>query len=229
MTDSLSIYDDQERVATIVSAGRHRELVGGLWEEVGQLQFDFLYSHGLKPKDHLLDVGCGCLRGGVWFAAYLETGHYWGVDSNASLLEVGYSKELLDAGLIERVPRSNLLHDTQFCFSKFKRSFDMAIAQSVFTHLPANQIRLCLYRLGASIKVNGLFFATYFEAPNFHPLDMPYRNECGVTTFSYRDPYHYQLCEMERFLIDLPWRIVWTGEWGHPRNQKMMILERLPN
>ena len=31
----------------------HREAVGGLWEEMGRLQFDFVANQGLKP-DHKL-------------------------------------------------------------------------------------------------------------------------------------------------------------------------------
>ncbi len=38
--------------------------VGGLWDEIGQLQFDFLRAKGLLPRHKLLDFGCGSLRGG---------------------------------------------------------------------------------------------------------------------------------------------------------------------
>ncbi|HEY7982454.1 MAG TPA: hypothetical protein VID19_13355, partial [Candidatus Eremiobacteraceae bacterium] len=37
----------------------HRAYVGGIWEEIGKLQFDFLVAHGLRPEHHLVDVGCG--------------------------------------------------------------------------------------------------------------------------------------------------------------------------
>jgi hypothetical protein len=33
----------------------HREFVGGFWEQLGQLQFDFLVKQGLKPS-----VPAGC-------------------------------------------------------------------------------------------------------------------------------------------------------------------------
>jgi hypothetical protein len=42
----------------------HREYVGGLWEAMGKLQFDFLISRGLKPEHVFLDIACGPLRGG---------------------------------------------------------------------------------------------------------------------------------------------------------------------
>ena len=67
----------------------HRWAIGGRWEEIGQLRLDFLRERGLQPQHHLLDVGCGSLRGGVRFILYLETGHYSGLDRNDRLLDVG--------------------------------------------------------------------------------------------------------------------------------------------
>lgn len=52
----------------------NRGSVGGLWEEMGQRQLEFLVEQGLGPCDDLLDVGCGSLRGGVHFIRYLEQG-----------------------------------------------------------------------------------------------------------------------------------------------------------
>ncbi|MGG6294672.1 hypothetical protein ACQ4M4_09620 [Leptolyngbya sp. AN02str] len=45
-----------------IKAGKHRQFIGGLWEELGQLQFDFLKENGLLPEHRLLDMGCGSLR-----------------------------------------------------------------------------------------------------------------------------------------------------------------------
>ena len=36
-----------------IRAGEHRDLIGGLWEELGELQFKFLLSAGLRPDLHL--------------------------------------------------------------------------------------------------------------------------------------------------------------------------------
>jgi hypothetical protein len=43
---------------------KHRELIGGMWETIGRLQFDFMVAQGLIPSSTLLDIGCGALRGG---------------------------------------------------------------------------------------------------------------------------------------------------------------------
>src|SRR5215472_262077 len=94
-----SSYDDKAALEAEVRAGRHRECVGGLWEEVGQLQLDFLVAQGLMPHHRLLDIGCGSLRGGVKLIRYLCAGHYAGIDLHESLLNAGYEIELAREGL----------------------------------------------------------------------------------------------------------------------------------
>jgi hypothetical protein len=57
----------------------HRRRVGGMWEEIGRLQFDFLLSKGLQSRHFLLDIGCGSLRGGIHFIGFLDAGRYDGI------------------------------------------------------------------------------------------------------------------------------------------------------
>ena len=42
----------------------HRGVVGGMWDEIGKLQFEFMVKQGLKSEHKFLDIGCGSLRGG---------------------------------------------------------------------------------------------------------------------------------------------------------------------
>lgn len=49
-----------------------RGKVGGMWEEIGMLQFQFLVAQGIRAEHRLLDVGCGCLRGGIHLTGYLS-------------------------------------------------------------------------------------------------------------------------------------------------------------
>jgi hypothetical protein len=72
-----------------IVAGNHRGAVGRMWEEIGNLQFEFLTARGPHPHHHLPDVGCGALRGGIHFIRYLVASNYHGVDVNASLIEAG--------------------------------------------------------------------------------------------------------------------------------------------
>ena len=37
------------------------------WLKIGQMQFDYLVAHGLKPGMRMLEIGCGNLRAGRLF------------------------------------------------------------------------------------------------------------------------------------------------------------------
>lgn len=217
--------NDYENIADIrraVSEGRHREIVGGLWDEIGRLQLDFLVAKGLLPSSTLIDVGCGCLRGGIHFVSYLNENLYFGIDSNLSLLEVGYDVELKSLGLQKKLRRENLLFNDDFNFDQTQGTFDFGIAQSLFTHLPLNHIRLCLSRLSSKTPIGGKFFASFFQVPEDHPSGQPFDHRGGVTSFETKDPYHYRLSDIVRLCEGLPWRVRLHGDWGHPRDQRML-------
>ena len=205
----------------------HRDFVGGLWDVIGKLQFDFMLSKGLRPDMRFLDVGCGALRGGINFIDYLNSGNYYGLDSNKSLLKAGYEKELLQLGLQDKCPRSNLLDDQYFKFDRFVSEVDMALAISVFTHLPLNHIRLCFIELAKVMKPGGCFYATFFDVGNDHPMEEPKTHQPGgIVTHFTEDPYHYQFEDIHLAARDLPWHVEYLGDWDHPRAQKMVCLTR---
>jgi SAM-dependent methyltransferase len=223
-----SPYFDIEKIRDGVDAGLHRDVIGGEWDRIGRLQFDFLKDAGLKPHHSLLDVGCGCLRGGIHFIGYLDRGNYVGIDINQSLLVAGYDIELAKAGLQERLPRENLLCIGDFGFQRIGRRFDFALAQSLFTHLGFNHIRRCLESLADVMEVGGVFFATFFEAPRDVPVSESYKQSPGnIVTCGTADPYHYRLSDFFYATRGLPWRIQYIGDWGHPSGQRMLAFHRL--
>jgi len=214
----MNIYQKQLREDEI-DAFAHREMVGGLWEEIGQLQFDFMRAQGLAPGDRLLDVGCGALRGGVHFVRYLDPGRYCGLDLNASLIEAG-KRELAAAGLAGR--GASLLVDDAFDVSRFGGRFEWALAVSVFTHLPMNQIVRCLVEVRKVMAPGGRLFASYFEAPRSAHLPPLQHPPAGIVSYYDADPYHYsddELAALARFAGMTTERI---GAWNHPRGQRMI-------
>gem|GEM_PF-7060658 len=44
------------------------------WLKIGQMQFDYLVAHGLKPGMRMLEIGCGNLRAGRLFIDHLDAG-----------------------------------------------------------------------------------------------------------------------------------------------------------
>jgi SAM-dependent methyltransferase len=209
-----------------VAAGRHRERGGGLWDEIGRLQFEFLVRHGLESTDNLLDVGCGCLRGGVRFVRYLQRGRYYGIDWDQSLLDAGLDVELERAGLSGRLPPRHLKCTDTFDVASFGVTFDIALAQSLFSHLPAERAASCLAAVAQVVRPRGRFFATFFEAPEGPIAASLYHHPGGVTTFPDQDPFHYRRSDLVSLVDGLPWKPHYLGEWNHPRAQRMFCFER---
>jgi len=201
-----------------LNPNRHRWVTGGAWEEMGELQLTFLVGRGLRPSDHLLDVGCGGLRGGVHFVEYLDTGHYCGMDKQGSFLKAG-ARELRAAGLGDK--GAVLLQDDAFRFSRFDRTFDVALAQSVFTHLPFTVIMRCLSEMEAALQPGGRFYATYFRNPGRRLR----HDDVATTYFAVhcdRDPYYYDP-DIFRWAVEgSELRCTVIGDWGHPRDQEML-------
>ena len=206
-----------------IAAGAHRELVGGLWDELGVLQLEFLRGAGLTPTSWLLDMGCGCLRGGVHFVRFLEPGRYFGVDVNASLLQAGYGVELARAGLQSRLPRTNLLQNGQFEAWRFGQTFDHAWALSLFTHLPAPAVRACLEQVARCLAPGAVFHASFFEGTSAAPAT---HQPGGITSYPDRDPFHYSREALAGLAAGLPWQPAYLGEWDHPRDQRLMRFVR---
>ena len=218
-----SPYFDHQEIQRAVDRGEHREVVGGLWDEIGKLQYRFLIDHGLRPQHIFLDIGCGSLRAGVHLIRYLDAGNYIGVDINQSLLDAGFTVELNATGLQGRIPRENLVCLPEFEFDRLGRQFDFALAHSLFTHLTFNRIRRCLERVAPVINVGGRIFATFFELPRTVSPSVAYTHDPGdIVTYDTRDPYHYKLADFFHAASGLPWQIHYIGNWDHPRGQRML-------
>jgi SAM-dependent methyltransferase len=209
----------------------HRTEVGGMWDEVGPLERDFLVSQGLQPQHDLLDVGCGSLRGGVRFIEYLQPGHYVGIDMSQELLDAGRTIELPRYGLTDKEP--TLVQMEDFSFPTIGRQFDYALAASVFTHLPLNDIILCLVNMGQVLKDEGTFFATFFpnERGRRHLGSLQHMRPDGepFQTHFARDPFHYELDDFRWACSGTGLRVDYIGEWGHFRNQKMLAFTKDPD
>lgn len=218
----FSIYYSRKRVREVVANGQHREAIGGLWDEMGLLQMRWLTNVGMRPHHKLLDVGCGSLRLGVRAVDYLDAGNYFGTDLNDELLTAGYDAEIKAAGLAKKLPRENLVADGEFTFRSIPADVDFAIAQSVFTHLPLNHLRLCLGNLADHVAGPMTFLFTVFTVPNEGRIPVSADQKAGVVTHLHKDPYHCTISDIHQMNTGLPWEIDFIGEVGHPRGQKLV-------
>ena len=67
------------------------------FEIAGRTLFISLLSEGLLPGSKVLDIGCGCLRGGYWLIHFLEQGNYCGIEPNQDMVNAGL-KYLFEPG-----------------------------------------------------------------------------------------------------------------------------------
>jgi cyclopropane fatty-acyl-phospholipid synthase-like methyltransferase len=206
-----------------IAAGVHRELVGGLWDEIGPLQFYFLRSEGLRPEHTLVDIGCGALRGGVHFVAYLDEGNYCGIDRNRSLIAAGRLE--LEAARITR-RRDRLLLNDNFELSLFGVAFDYALAISLFTHLPATDIVGCLRAASEVLAPHGRLYASFFQAPRSGHVDPIWHRPGGITSYFGADPFHYSWEEMASLGAEAGLAARLMGDWRHPQHQQMLCFTR---
>ncbi|OIJ18530.1 hypothetical protein BKP45_18980 [Anaerobacillus alkalidiazotrophicus] len=206
-----------------IEEGKHREAVGGKWDEIGELQFDWFVKKGLKKENTFLDVGCGSLRGGIHFVNFLEKGNYYGIDINEYLIKAG-KIELQKLDILNKEP--TLIVNGDFNFGLFNQRFDFAFAQSVFTHLSLDEIYKCLVQIEKVLKSNGEFYATFFEAKNkkynLESLnDLLYKSKNED-----KDPYYYPFSVFPFIIRDLSLTVEYIGNWNHPRKQKMLLFKK---
>ncbi len=183
--------------------------IGGFWDEIGALQFEFLAANGLRPESTLFDLGCGTLRGGRHFIRFLDAGNYTGVDISAKTIELG-ALLVQQEGLSEKHPRLIRRLPNEGFFDGAGKS-DFILAQSVLSHLPDYLVAKCLAELEAVLHRHSVFFFT------FHP-DAVYR-QVGFKAFRY--PPAFFAASAAQLGLHLSFH-----DYDHPRGQRMASLRR---
>ena len=115
-----------------------------------------------------------------------------------------------------------------FDASCFGVNFDFILAQSLFTHLTFNHLRVALERLANTTFSGSRFYATFFEIAEDESSAAPKKHQPGdVQTFGDRDPYHLRVSDLTYACIHLPWEFKTVAAWGHPRGQKIATFIRI--
>ena len=204
----------------------HRRAIGYVeeWDVHGPRQLEFLQEQGLQPEHYLLDLGCGPLRGGVHFIGYLEPGHYYGVDKNAKVLETARELELKRYGVEDKNP--TLVAMDSFDFARLGQTFDYMWAQSVFTHLPLNNIIRAVVNAEQALKPGGKFLATFYENMAGKKNLEPIQQSPQVVSFFDDDSFHYDYPTFEWIADGTALDVEYLGDWGNPRNQKVVVFTK---
>lgn len=195
----------------------YRGYVGGnsgQWERIGKLQFDFLVSQGLRPSHVLLDIACGSLRAGRHFIPWLDPGHYLGLDVERDLIDAGLANELSADDVSERRPE--FVVSDCFEFSKFSKSADFAIANSLFTHLVPADIVRCFSNFADYAGERAVLFGTFFISAQRH---------ANPTASDAHQGFFYTRDEIDAMAKASGLTATYVGDWGHPRGQKMVMFQ----
>ncbi len=146
----------------IDSQQRRHALVGSayLWRMKRRFQIEFLKGRGLQPRHRVIDIGCGTLRGGLPLIAYLEPGHYFGLETREQVLKEA-RLELREANLMEKSPvlvqvddiaRTDLPVKADFCWA-FSVIFHMtdAIVDDTFSFVAKHLAADCRFFANVNI------------------------------------------------------------------------------
>jgi len=188
--------------------------IGGMWNEIGELQFQFLKRMGLKPEHRMLDIGCGTLRGGRFFIRYLGVSNYTGVDISTACIDA--AKRLVEEeDLQDKQPKLILNESKAMNFDDMgDEDFDYILAQSVFTHLPDTNIAECFANVGKVMTAKSSFYFTYSQS------DVPER--LSIKDFAYPWTFFQELAENNGFYSEEV-----SPSYDHPRDQKMGVIRKM--
>ncbi len=205
----------------------HRGEPAASWNEIGQLQLDYLVNAGLLSTHKLLDLGCGALRTGAKLIPYLEPSNYYGIDADLRRLDAGYNQELGQLGLRKRSPRKNLFHSQMFNHGRLENgSIDVGICFSVLPELPPHYIRILLERSYRYFKTDAELHVSYMELPASQTYSMPYTNMSRFVTQGKEPPFHYYRRTMEIAAEGLGWQAHHLGMWDHPNGESMIVYKK---
>ncbi len=139
-----------------IEAGAYRRYLGGgaeNWHSRGAFQLWLLRRLGLTTESTLLDVGCGPLRAGEHFIAFLAAGHYCGVESNPSLLKAAQKIVDRNPSVLSKAPR--LERYDHFELHLLDARFDFILAFSVLQHCSPADRTVFLSTVGSASRLGG--------------------------------------------------------------------------
>ena len=190
-----------------------RSAIGGMWDEVGQMQIDFLTGEGLSKGHRLLDVGCGTLRGGRHFIRHLDPERYTGIDISEGVIEAAKGL-VVDEGLVDKRPRliANTAGDLRFAMFT-NEIFDFLLAQSVFTHLKEEHVEECFQNIGRLMGPESRFYFTFYAGSS--------AARSGPKSFQFPFSFFEKIAKENAFeLIDR------SEDYPHPRGQRMAFVRK---
>lgn len=141
----------------------HRSEVGpgGMYDVIGAQQFCIVFGLGLREHHKLLDFGCGSLRGGRLFIAYLLPGNYYGVEPQEWLVQKGIEEELGESVITLKKPKFYHFDDFKIV-THIRQKFDYILMQSILSHCGSDLVDLLVGQAARALVPGGKFACTFF-------------------------------------------------------------------
>lgn len=176
--------------------------VGG--EDVGiTLQenvINFLIDSGLKTQHVFLDIGAGCFRCSIPIMEYLDADRYFAIDGDESLLRAGWDNV---SESIKTTKRPKYATSWNWEFELLGNDkYDFMLCQGVICHTPEEEVRSLMTAIDNHLE--GVAYVSFVEGK---------RND--------RNPYRWEMSDLEAFSKDTDLKIDYIGKWGHPRDVRM--------
>lgn len=169
-------------------------------------QLQYLIDHGLTRNSKLLDYGCGALAAGVLFIDYLAPGRYTGVDISEKTLTEG-EKRINNRGLENK--NAQLFHLASTTLADLKpKTFDVMWAQSVFTHMPPEDIRSLLPSLRSLMHSESTFYASF--AFNTASEDTTLSKQRRFKDWYYTEAFFQEAAAASDLDVNI------MDDWSHP-------------
>ena len=152
----------QRKANAIAKTGAFLGGPAAQYHAIGCNQLVTLLELGLMPHHRVLDIGCGCLRGGYWLIHFLDRERYFGIEPNIAMLELGLREFIPPQTLADKAPHFD--HNSDFDFSVFSNKFDYMIARSIWSHAAPAQIEKMLDQFVAWSTPEAVFLTSVVKA-----------------------------------------------------------------
>jgi SAM-dependent methyltransferase len=138
----------------------YRGVVGpaSQYDIMGAAQFSLLYALGIRSGHRLLDIGCGSLRAGRLFIAYLDPGNYAGIEPNQWLVSEAIEKQTGPDVL--RIKHPTFRYNDAFDVAELG-VFDFVLANSIASHTGPAMMAALLGSIRQALAPTGIAAVTF--------------------------------------------------------------------
>lgn len=143
-----------------------------LYNEIGQIIFDLLLTHGLKKNNTIMDIGAGSLRVGKLLIPWLHKGKYKAIEPEKWLVDEAFEKEIDEDVIIKKAPE--ISNNIEFVMDFAGENFDFILANSIFIHASLSQICQCIENVKEKMKESSVFIFNFIPGKDSKNTEWTY-------------------------------------------------------